>query len=287
MSAGLFVVFGVIIAPMIILAVCLLNGKGASLIAGYNDMSQDEKAKYDEKALCRSVGRMLIGISVGILLVPVGIHFETAWLCYGGIAFVLSDVVGYTIYANTGNRFRINQNSETPAASENGVPKSGAAKAAILIVIVLSAITLTAIGVSVYQGDKDPVVNVHSGGIEIKAIYGLNLDFADITVISILEESMRDLGVGKKTNGYNGIEGALKGNFASGDSGEALLFVQSDASPTIRIKRGGAQDIYISFRNADKTRALYKEMTEAFKNYASVAFISPSLSSFDSSTTLL
>ena len=76
MNAALFIIIGAILVPMIIIAICLLNGNGAFLIAGYNTMSKDEKAKYDEKALCRSVGWLLIGISFCMLLIPAGIYFN-------------------------------------------------------------------------------------------------------------------------------------------------------------------------------------------------------------------
>jgi hypothetical protein len=97
-------------------------------------------------------------------------------------------------------------------------------------------------------------------------MYGLNIDFTDITAISIIEESMSDIGVGRKANGYDGFGGALKGNFKSNNLGETLLFVQSKSSPTIRIERDSTKDIYISFRNTETTRTLYEEMTEAFSS---------------------
>jgi hypothetical protein len=58
-----------------------------------------------------------------------------------------------------------------------------------------------------------------------------------------------------KANGYDGFGDALKGNFKSNNLGETLLFVQSKSSPTIRIKRDGAKDIYISFRHAEIWRS--------------------------------
>ena len=45
-----------LLALFLILSLVLLSGRGAWLIAGYNTMSPEEKARYDEKALCRSTG---------------------------------------------------------------------------------------------------------------------------------------------------------------------------------------------------------------------------------------
>lgn len=40
----------------------LLFGKGAGLIAGYNTASEEEKSKYHEKKLCRTVGVYLLSV---------------------------------------------------------------------------------------------------------------------------------------------------------------------------------------------------------------------------------
>lgn len=59
-----------LIALILILAlsILLLTGRGSFLIAGYNTASKEEKAKYQEKRLCRVVGA---GVGVETLLVSV------------------------------------------------------------------------------------------------------------------------------------------------------------------------------------------------------------------------
>ena len=49
-------VFYLVAAVFAGIAVLLLSGKGAWLIAGYNTSSPEEKQKYDEKRLCRVTG---------------------------------------------------------------------------------------------------------------------------------------------------------------------------------------------------------------------------------------
>jgi hypothetical protein len=95
-------------------------------------------------------------------------------------------------------------------------------------------------------------------------MYGLTIDFSDITDISLIEKSMRAIGVGTRTNGYGGFGETLKGHFKSIGLGETLLFVRSKSSPTIRIKRNGAKDVYISFRNGEDTERVYREMEEEY-----------------------
>ena len=100
-----FIVFGVIILLLLCLSALLLSGRGSFLIAGYNTMDKEKKAKFDEKALCRFVGMLLIVISICIVLMPIGIYFEMEWLIWlSSIAIIVLGILA-TIYANTGNRF--------------------------------------------------------------------------------------------------------------------------------------------------------------------------------------
>ena len=64
------------------------------------------------------------------------------------------------------------------------------------------------------------------------------------------------------SNGYGGFGGSLKGYFKSDKLGEIVIFVHSQSSPTIRIERMGKKDIYISFRDSEKTEQLYLELIQ-------------------------
>lgn len=75
----------------------------------------------------------------------------------------------------------------------------------------------------------------------------------------LIEKSMKKIGIGTRTNGFAGIEGTLKGNFELA-TGNALLFVSSKSSPTIKIERSGKKDVYISFHNNEDTEQLYREL---------------------------
>ncbi len=58
----------VITALFFILAIVLFLGKGSWLIAGYNTASKEEKSKYDEKLLCRTVGGCMGFIALLLLV---------------------------------------------------------------------------------------------------------------------------------------------------------------------------------------------------------------------------
>lgn len=134
-------------------------------------------------------------------------------------------------------------------------------KTVIIAITSISAIILIAVGKSFFYGEKDPDVSILDDGIQIKAMYGLNIDFSEIADISLIEKSMNDIGFGRRTtNGYGGIGETLKGNFKSDTLGETLLFVQSMSSPTIKIERTDKKDVYISLRDSESTEQLYREL---------------------------
>lgn len=69
-------VIAVVVTATLFLAlgIFLFYGKGSWLIAGYNTASEEDKAKYDKKKLCK-------GVSVITLVVSV-MMYVTAYLAY-------------------------------------------------------------------------------------------------------------------------------------------------------------------------------------------------------------
>ncbi|WP_392455304.1 DUF3784 domain-containing protein [Chryseomicrobium aureum] len=95
-----------VIIPLLILAVYLSQGKGAFLIAGYNTMPKEEKANYDELALCKFMSKILYGISFSLVLLSLSEWLEMPLLIWVGIALMIGLIVFTLVYSNTGNRFR-------------------------------------------------------------------------------------------------------------------------------------------------------------------------------------
>lgn len=95
-----------LVIPFLIMAYFLSQGKGAFLIAGYNTMPKEEKAKYDELALCKFMSKILYGISFSLVLLSLSEWLEMLLLMWIGIAFMIGLIVFTLVYSNTGNRFR-------------------------------------------------------------------------------------------------------------------------------------------------------------------------------------
>ena len=101
-----FFVSSIVMAPVIIIGIVLCCGKGAFLIAGYNTASPEEKAAYDEKALCRAVGVLVLVIVGSVELLMLGAVLDmTALMWGGGVLIAISTVFG-VIYINTSKRFK-------------------------------------------------------------------------------------------------------------------------------------------------------------------------------------
>ena len=101
-----FIITGSVCLLLLAIALVLLSGRGAMMIAGYNTMSKEKRAKYDEKALGRFVGWLLIAMIPCMLLANVGARFGLNWLVGAGTVASIALPIGGAVYANTGGRFR-------------------------------------------------------------------------------------------------------------------------------------------------------------------------------------
>ena len=92
------------VALFLLLAVVFLQGKGSWLIAGYNTASPEEKARIDEKKLCRYMGRLMLALAGCWLLLAASEVFYITALLWVGIGLFLVVIVGGLIFLNTGGR---------------------------------------------------------------------------------------------------------------------------------------------------------------------------------------
>lgn len=89
-----FIVFAVF-------SIVLLLGRGSWLISGYNTASKEEKAKYNEKKLCRVMGSGMAVIAVLIFIMGVFESILPAFFVYISIGIILADVAVMFILGNT------------------------------------------------------------------------------------------------------------------------------------------------------------------------------------------
>lgn len=97
---------GALLFPLLIIGITLCCGKGADLIAGYNTASPKEKDEYDEKALCRATGVLVLLVVADIVLIWTGMVLEIPWLEWGGgMVLLLIAIVGVNMIGRN-SRFR-------------------------------------------------------------------------------------------------------------------------------------------------------------------------------------
>lgn len=101
-----FLIFAGIDLLFVLLGILFFCGKGSFLIAGYNTASKAEQAKYDKKALCRSMGWLMIALAVCWFIIALNFLLESmAFLWVGQVLFFVVIVVG-VVYMNTSNKIK-------------------------------------------------------------------------------------------------------------------------------------------------------------------------------------
>ena len=75
------------------LSVLWLSGHGSGLISGYNTASKAEKARYDEKRLCRTMGAGMAVIAVCILISGLFQYILPADSVYVFIGVIIADII--------------------------------------------------------------------------------------------------------------------------------------------------------------------------------------------------
>jgi hypothetical protein len=131
-------------------------------------------------------------------------------------------------------------------------------KAGWIATVGFVVIVTVGVAIMLIAGGREPSVTIgttddYAVTLTISGMYGTTVDIADISWVSLVEQSMNEIGTGRRTNGFN--SSMYRGHFTSG-----LLFVRPNASPTLRIDRDSGSTIYISFNDPQKTINLYRDL---------------------------
>ena len=92
----------------LIFAAILSGGNAGKMIAGYNTLPEEEKRKYDEKALCKFAGRLCLIAGVTVLIPGVVmVFYPFEWISAVSWGLFMVVIFAGIIYANKGNHFRV------------------------------------------------------------------------------------------------------------------------------------------------------------------------------------
>ncbi len=84
----------------------LRSGRGAFLISGYNMLSKEKKARYNEKALCRFTGNLLFLVAFYLIFAVIGGIYNIVWLVKLILTLIILTVIAGIIYVNTNESFK-------------------------------------------------------------------------------------------------------------------------------------------------------------------------------------
>ena len=105
-KSAVLIFCNVFLLPGVGIAIALLCGHGADLIAGFNTASPEEKAKWNKQALCRGVGAILLLGMLLIELTVVGGALGLMPLVWIPLALFFVVIVLGVVWINRDRRFR-------------------------------------------------------------------------------------------------------------------------------------------------------------------------------------
>ena len=88
----------------LVLGIVFALGKGAFLIAGYNTMSKEEKAGYDEKKLLKNMSLMMFSCAVCTAVGLIGEIIDAHWLVTLSFLLIVPCLVFFLIRINRESR---------------------------------------------------------------------------------------------------------------------------------------------------------------------------------------
>ena len=245
----------ILAAVLVVMAIFLMRGHSMFLIAGYNMLGDKERDMIDKEKLGKFMGKLLLVFAAAMAAMGFGVRLNIPILTTISTVIVVVATLGAVIYGYTGKRFlKENEEADAYRARWNVKDLNVGVKYAAMVL----AATLVIVGTLMYFGEREPVITVGHSTVHISGLYGTTIDLVDIVAIELIDETMATIGTGRRRNGYGGITGTLKGNFASG-----LLFVDSRQAPTIRLQRWLDTDVFISLSDPQATRTLYYEIRDA------------------------
>jgi len=124
-----------------------------------------------------------------------------------------------------------------------------------------AAVVGLVLAVTLVIGIREPNVDVRQETFRIQGLYGIEVAFSEVEAITLLEQSMAEIGSGRRTNGISIPGLSARGHFAAG-----RLFVAPQSAPTIRIELLDGTPIYISYRDSERTRDVYGELVSRWQN---------------------
>lgn len=240
------VIIWIVAAIFAIISVVLISGRGGFLIAGYNTSSAEEKAKYDEKKLCRVMGIGMLFITIMIVALAIfGDKMPEGFLDFFILA-VLSDIGVMIFFGNT-KCYATN--------GEVGDKKNKTTITTKVSIGITIAICLI-VGIVLFTGNIK--IQYGENSFTIKASYWSDKEIVYADVDSI--EYSTDIESGSRTYGFGGPRLQM-GSFKNSELGKytRYTYTKCDECIVLTVKE---KKVVISGENEESTQAMYQELLQ-------------------------
>jgi hypothetical protein len=263
-KTGEIIIISIVTIPIVLLFLGIgityvvgKGNKGEFLLAGWNTLSAEKRARYNKEALFTFLGWVFIVSAVLTVIFMAGVIFESPFILWtSGVAWLVV-LLGGVIYSNMGKRFRNPLSDDANNAAVDDDPQEKRRKKVLFFVTF--AFTLVTGFVILWffcEGSRPITVSLDNQTLVIPGVlYGVSVPFDEIQNVGLLDESMRQIGAGRRNAGH-GTNNNLRGSFAAGH----LLVQNPSEGPTIRIERLNDRPLFISLDDSQATRALYQRI---------------------------
>lgn len=218
-----------------ILSVVFLLGKGSFLIAGYNTSSQNQKAQYDEKKLCRIMGIGCLVLTLSFLVIVLKESLARYVLPTG---FILSLFIMFL---------------GTRVASRKKVSGHQFSKSLIINLIVSVAIGVFVL-VALFSGSVHITLNEKFLNADASMIASYDIYYENIDSISY----KTNIDLGRRTGGFGNFR-IQAGNFKNDEYGKYKLYSYVCCKDYVVLKLD-QQYVVINDSNETKTKQLYNQI---------------------------
>lgn len=216
------------------------------LISGYNTMSRERKQEVDTENLGRFMGNCLF-LMAGVMVAG---GLMTYYKIPGVSLTIPLAIVALVIYM-------LIKAQQFDSGTRN---PDGTTKVSVKIILGAIIVFFAIIVGLVFNNTSASEIVVNVESVQIKGLYGIEIEFDDIREI-ILEESMPT--VLRKANGFN-AGSTLKGHFELKDFGRARLYVNVKIPPFIYINTVNGL-IILNQGDRQSTEELYRTLIGSFK----------------------
>lgn len=95
----------IVFITLIVFGIVFLTGRGAWLIAGYNTLPKAERDRYDRRALCRFMAKLMFYLAGCVALFGADELWTGRGLAIAGGILLSIGIVFTLVYSNTKGRF--------------------------------------------------------------------------------------------------------------------------------------------------------------------------------------